>query len=448
MRSTLERLMPEVDPVLTKLLGQNFAAPVFSSPGGLGCLCCFFLREQDCCYRDVEKWQADWDTRTALMVSRTDPPCSPFNLTYANKKSELLRELFPFVLNLDIDTQPDSTMALLIRFQSDIRFLVKLYHSAVAYSRPPRILEALRIRIDIQLDREDADFLKAVETAHSLATYQAPLSAREKQLESVGAAAVRIAPVMSLMLDESSPIFRETLFQARSLYHHICNPNNVKSYSYPHGYSEVRDGKRLRRLQLLRLLPPAPVVAPVVIPPKADKEKEKSKRVTRSKKVSGTVEESEDEVSIITGADEMNVDDDSSVKASQSTKSSKEGGRASSGSKKKDSNKRARVDSTTQFHEDTFLTAATAEFYSAAANVQGVVDDAIGAASMPTDFETNSLALRKRMYHIMVELAVIHEQLRSHLARRSQLVEEGEAIKDLLSNLPESAALGVDSMVP
>jgi hypothetical protein len=35
-----------------------------------------------------------------------------------------------------------------------------------------------------------ADFLKAVETAHSLATYQAPLSAREKQLESVGAAAV------------------------------------------------------------------------------------------------------------------------------------------------------------------------------------------------------------------------------------------------------------------
>jgi hypothetical protein len=126
------------------------------------------------------------------------------------------------------------------------------------------------------------------------------------------------------------------------------------------------------------------------------------------------------------------------------------------------------VDSTTQFHEDTFLTAgtflslgssvinllisvsslATAEFYSAAANVQGVVNDAIGAASMPTDFETNSLALRKRMYHIMVELAVIHEQLRSHLARRSQLVEEGEAIKDLLSNLPESAALGVDSMVP
>jgi hypothetical protein len=84
-------------------------------------------------------------------------------LAYANKKSELLRELFPFVLNLDIDTQPDSTMALLIRFQSDIRFLVKLYHSAVAYSRPPRILEALRIRIDIQLDREDVCLATAIE---------------------------------------------------------------------------------------------------------------------------------------------------------------------------------------------------------------------------------------------------------------------------------------------
>ncbi|KAJ7771191.1 hypothetical protein B0H14DRAFT_2632455 [Mycena olivaceomarginata] len=95
-----------------------------------------------------------------------------------------------------------------------------------------------------------------------------------------------------------------------------------------------------------------------------------------------------------------------------------------------------------------FSSLPTAEFYSTAANVQGVVDDAIGAASMPTDFKTNSLALRKRMYHIMVELAVIHEQLCSHLTRRSQLAEEGETIKDLLSNLPESAALGVDSMVP
>ncbi|KAJ7831211.1 hypothetical protein B0H14DRAFT_3464218 [Mycena olivaceomarginata] len=73
------------------------------------------------------------------------------------------------------------------------------------------------------------------------------------------------------------------------------------------------------------------------------------------------------------------------------------------------------------------LPGTLAEFYSAATNVQGVVDD---------------------MYHIMVELAVIHEQLCGHLARHSQLVEEGETIKDLLSNLPESAALGVDSMVP
>jgi hypothetical protein len=79
------------------------------------------------------------------------------------------------------------------------------------------------------------------------------------------------------MLDELSPIFRETLFQARSLYHHICNPNNVKSYSYPHGYSEVVCFTRLiqerreaaKKTVVASAATPAPVVAPVIIPSKA-----------------------------------------------------------------------------------------------------------------------------------------------------------------------------------
>ncbi|KAJ7349722.1 hypothetical protein DFH08DRAFT_958691 [Mycena albidolilacea] len=90
-----------------------------------------------------------------------------------------------------------------------------------------------------EFDVIKADFLKAVKTAHSLATYQAPLSAREKQLESVGSAVVHLTPVISLMLDEGSPILHEALFQVHSLYHHICNLNNTKNYSYPHNYSEV-----------------------------------------------------------------------------------------------------------------------------------------------------------------------------------------------------------------
>ncbi|KAJ7796701.1 hypothetical protein B0H14DRAFT_2619613 [Mycena olivaceomarginata] len=138
---------------------------------------------------------------------------------------------------------------------------------------------------------------------------------------------------MSLMLDESSPIFWETLFQARSLYHHICNPNNVKSYSYPHGYSEVVHFTRLiqerreaaKKTAVASAATPAPVVAPVVIPQGGQGKREVDIKVTRSKKVSGTVEESEDEVSIITGANEMGVDGDSPVKASQRNKSSKEG---------------------------------------------------------------------------------------------------------------------------
>lgn len=49
------------------------------------------------------------------------------------------------------------------------------------------------------------------------------------------------------------------------------------------------------------------------------------------------------------------------------------------------------------------------------------------------------------MYHIRVELAVIHEHLHSHLTHCVQLVKEG---KELLADLPEFAAIGVDSMVP
>lgn len=55
--------------------------------------------------------------------------------------------------------------------------------------------------------------------------------------------------------------------------------------------------------------------------------------------------------------------------------------------------------------------------------------------------------MRKRMYYIMVELACIHEQFRSSLIRRSQLVDEGTSIGERLRELTDNAA-GLDSMVP
>jgi hypothetical protein len=68
--------------------------------------------------------------------------------------------------------------------------------------------------------------------------------------------------------------------------------------------------------------------------------------------------------------------------------------------------------------------------------------------AMSTDFSTNTLAMRKRVYYIMVELATLHEQCRSLLLRRGQLVEEGEFIADTLRALPEIPGVGMDTMVP
>ena len=67
---------------------------------------------------------------------------------------------------------------------------------------------------------------------------------------------------------------------------------------------------------------------------------------------------------------------------------------------------------------------------------------------MSTDFMDNHLALRKRMYFIMVELATIHEQLRSTLVRRNQLIEEGEAISARLHSFPELPQEGLETLVP
>lgn len=48
----------------------------------------------------------------------------------------------------------------------------------------------------------------------------------------------------------------------------------------------------------------------------------------------------------------------------------------------------------------------------------------------------------------MVELACIHEQCRSIIVRRNQLIDEGQMIHDNLRDLPEDPNGGLDTMVP
>ena len=76
------------------------------------------------------------------------------------------------------------------------------------------------------------------------------------------------------------------------------------------------------------------------------------------------------------------------------------------------------------------------------------MDDATSTVAISTDFEDNPLVMRKRIYYIMVEMACIHEQIRSVLLRRAQLVSEGEAIKERLTSLSTPDVSGLDAMVP
>lgn len=83
-----------------------------------------------------------------------------------------------------------------------------------------------------------------------------------------------------------------------------------------------------------------------------------------------------------------------------------------------------------------------------APNIVPLVEEIASIAGSSTDFLTNSLALRKRMYYIMVEMACIHEQFRSSLIHRAQLIEEGQFIRDTLREFPDNPGTGIDTMVP
>ncbi|KAF8144736.1 hypothetical protein K438DRAFT_1782605 [Mycena galopus ATCC 62051] len=316
-------------------------------------------------------------------------------------------------------------------------------------------------------DSVKADFLKELDTAQTLAKFQAPTEAHQKQMADISNCASRLSNLHSFILEDGREILREGIFTVRRLYHSLFNPDNVKSFSYPAGYEMVVHYTRLIHEDRAKKAPPPP---PVI----AAKGPASKKTRSSSKKISRTVEESDDEVNVIVGAStgqsqpavsdelasacttvsdqfllqfrKMVVDDD--AKAAPG-KASKDGGRAMlpSFTKKTKGNKHARVDSNPQLHEDSFLTYATAEFYNSA-NIQAVTDEASSIVEMSSDFEENPLAMRKRMYFIMVEMAVIHEQLRSHLVRRSQLIGEGETLRERLTTFTVSVATGVDSMVP
>ncbi|KAJ6471049.1 hypothetical protein C8R45DRAFT_1104745 [Mycena sanguinolenta] len=302
-----------------------------------------------------------------------------------------------------------------------------------------------------------ADFLKGLDTANSLAKFQAPLDARQKQLSDIGAAAVSdhrvyflvewltrgetqawLSALTSYFLEDGQDSFRQAIFSAHGLYHSYFNPDGVKGFSYPSGYDHIVHYTGLIQGDCSAKKAPA-TAAPSKAPSKP------RRAVTRK---SATVIEYSDEEVVITTAptpapvpEEMAVDDEG-PKLLLEAKTPR-----MADALKATTSKRAQVDSNPPFHENAFLTAATAEFYTAPANIQTLVDEAESVVGVSTDFEDNPLTMRKRIYYIMVEMAFVHEQICSSLLRRAQLVTEGKVIQERLRALPASTATGLDAMV-
>ncbi|KAJ7636541.1 hypothetical protein FB45DRAFT_864572 [Roridomyces roridus] len=284
-----------------------------------------------------------------------------------------------------------------------------------------------------EFESAKASFMEAYKTSQELVKYHSPADARKTQLDDVATAASRLSTFGSLVVDEAaaSVVFKEAIFNARNSFHTLLNPGNDTKFVYPAGYNALRTFTG-------------------VIQEKRGPKKEMRTKAKPNKLRGPTIELSEDEDTVPVGtsaaavddvhADQMVVDDDSAkpapapAKASKRTAAEKPTGTARS---KKATGKRAKTDEFTEFHEDTFLTNATAEFYAGSANVDQLLSEVASIADTDTDFLHNPLAMRKRMYYIMVELACIHEQFRSSLVRRQQLTEEGMYIRERLQELPE-----------
>ncbi|KAK7052799.1 hypothetical protein R3P38DRAFT_2763132 [Favolaschia claudopus] len=290
-----------------------------------------------------------------------------------------------------------------------------------------------------------------MDVAANLVKYSPPES-RKNQLKDVAEILVRAAgyfdqprfaniilsfvgapsPAHAFHLEDKSAVLREAIFTSREYYHTLYDPDGKRDVSFPAGYDALRRiTKAIHEDRSKKAIPPVSTVS----------SSKGTRKSTRGRSQGEPESEDEDEGTVrapspaltTVGADEA---PPTGPKA-KSALAGKKGVRAHSPApaKKGKGNKRARIDSV-PFHEDSFLTHATAEVYASAPLQVRRRRGPASVVEMGTEFMRNHLALRKRMYFIMVELAVIHENLRSSLARREQLLDEGEKISARLREFP------------
>ncbi|KAJ7613579.1 hypothetical protein FB45DRAFT_874523 [Roridomyces roridus] len=288
-----------------------------------------------------------------------------------------------------------------------------------------------------EFESAKASFMEAYKTSQELVKYHSPADARKTQLDDVATAASRLSTFGSLVVDEAaaSVVFKEAIFNARNSFHTLLNPATTPKKRGPK--KEVVPNP-LSKLSMRTKAKPNKLRGPTIELSEDEDTVPVGTSAAAVDDLVAAVYHITDQVTRAVG--QMVVDDDSAkpapapAKASKRTAAEKPTGTARS---KKATGKRAKTDEFTEFHEDTFLTNATAEFYAGSANVDQLLSEVASIADTDTDFLHNPLAMRKRMYYIMVELACIHEQFRSSLVRRQQLTEEGMYIRERLQELPE-----------
>ncbi|KAJ7483088.1 hypothetical protein B0H11DRAFT_2417305 [Mycena galericulata] len=297
----------------------------------------------------------------------------------------------------------------------------------------------------------------------------------------------RLIPFTAQVLLPENKAVSEGMFGGRDLYHSLVNPDNLPNAKFPSGYEVFRTFTR----QVVEKRNADKGKAAITASASSSGKSTKTKTRSQTAKAKESVEDSETESVIITngpetpanelasdqasyaaafavvdqvlfGVSQMNVDDEPAPKKGLSDlkfkKKTKEANRAetqpsaepsanATRSKKTGSSKRPRTDSN-PFNEEAFLTASAAEFYTTSASIPVLIDEVTSIARQDSDFLENRLAMSKRIYYINVELSCILEQFRSSLLRRTQLIEEGQFLTEIIQKLDGASSAGLDSMVP
>ncbi|KAJ7478747.1 hypothetical protein B0H11DRAFT_2234206 [Mycena galericulata] len=319
----------------------------------------------------------------------------------------------------------------------------------------------------VEFDNCKTAFFAALEMSQNLQKWGVPSDKRLEQLGELSAAASRLIPFTAQVLLPENKAVSEGMFGGRDLYHSLVNPDNLPNAKFPSGYEVFRTFTR----QVVEKRNADKGKAAITASASSSGKSTKTKTRSQTAKAKESVEDSETESVIITngpetpanelasdqasyaaafavvdqvlfGVSQMNVDDEPAPKKGLSDlkfkKKTKEANRAetqpsaepsanATRSKKTGSSKRPRTDSN-PFNEEAFLTASS--------------------HAKDSDFLENRLAMSKRIYYINVELSCILEQFRSSLLRRTQLIEEGQFLTEIIQKLDGASSAGLDSMVP